>query len=156
MESKFENSICAYTIDIYTTRKVSPTFLKCSMNIDTWEFEASLKALCIPPLNSTKFDLLLCFSRFVLSTIEWCIAFKYWRCQQSKKQTWWTENHCQKWKGWNLEQQSAHQKSKHASVNNWLFRIKWGFRFRAKGNPKWMKKKLWKSWMKEFEWITQV
>jgi len=40
------------------------------------EFEASLKALCIPPLDLTKFDLLLCSSRFVLSTIEWCICIQ--------------------------------------------------------------------------------
>jgi hypothetical protein len=25
-------------------------------------------------------------------------------------------------------------------VNNWLFRVNWGFRFRAKGKPKWMGK----------------
>jgi hypothetical protein len=47
--------------------------------------------------------------------------------------------------------------SKHAFVNNWLFRIKWGFRFRTKGNTKWMKKKLWKSWMKKLnEYLTWV
>jgi hypothetical protein len=75
-----------------------------------------------------------------------------------KKQSSWAENLCWKWKGWNLEEQSTHQNSKHTFVNNWLFRIKWGFRFRANGNPKWMNKKSMKkldekSWMNNWPGI---
>jgi hypothetical protein len=32
-----------------------------------------------------------------------------------------------------LEWQNAHYNNKHAFVNNRLFRVKWGFGFRAKG-----------------------
>jgi hypothetical protein len=151
VESKFENNICAHTKEIYTTRKVSPTFLQCSMSIDTWEFETILKAFRILHLDSTKFDLLLYSFRSLLSTIKWhiCIqALKVLAIEEAKPRN---KNPLPKVK--RLEWQSTHQNNKHASVNNWLFRVNWGFRFRAKGKAKWMGKKLMKKLDEYLTWV---
>jgi hypothetical protein len=69
VERNFENNICAHTINLHHKKGV-PHFPIMFDEHYRKEFEASLKALHIPPPDSTKFDLRLCSSRFVLSTIE--------------------------------------------------------------------------------------
>lgn len=83
VERKFENNLCAHTLKVFKTQE--PTFLQCLMSIDTWKFETTLKAPCIYPLVSIKFDLFLCYSIFVLSTIEWCIFIQTLKVLAIKK-----------------------------------------------------------------------
>ncbi len=124
VESKFENNICAHTLEIYTTRKVSPTFLQCLTSINTWEFETILKAFRILPLDSTKFDLLFYSSRYIYcQQVNDIFAFKHWRCLAIEEAKPMNKKPLPKVK--RLERQNTHQNNKHAFVNNWLFRVNW-------------------------------
>jgi hypothetical protein len=73
VENKFEHNICAHTIEIY---KGVPHFPAMFDEHKHLRIYATLKALHIRLSNLTKFDLLLCSSRFILATIEWCICIQ--------------------------------------------------------------------------------
>ncbi len=144
VENKFEHSICALTIEIYTIRNVCPTFMQCLMGIDTWKFEATLKALCIPLSNLIRS---FAFLDLYYQQLNDAFAFKHWRCQ-------WAKSHLSKVK--RLEWQSAHHNRKHTSVNNRYLGLigRLGLGQRETLNE--WKCFWWKSWMKEVRQITNL
>jgi hypothetical protein len=142
--------LCTHHRDLHHKKGV-PHFLAMLNEHKHWKIYATLKALCILLSNLTKFDLLLSSSRFVLSTIEMTHLHSsiedasHWKGKANEQ-----KSICQKWKGWNGK---VHIRIKSTfSMNNRLFKVNWGFRFRAKGNLTWMETFLMKT-LDERSWM---